>query len=451
MYTLHTLAKHVKNVAGGDRMTPATGVPRIRGWYYGWNIVAVCILSQVAANGLTYNSFSLFLPHWSAEMHSPISRLQLSVAAMVLGAALLAPVVGAFADRYDPRKLFAFGLMGMACFYLAISATTASWQIVALYAILAPLPLCLSTGVAANTVISRWFVRHLGLALGLSSFGVGMAGVVLPPVIAAVLPGVGWRIIWRVGALVLVAIVMPLVVVILRDRPTEREGLHYLGGDSGHVSAHDRSSRGAQISWREIARRRNFWFVIAAYVPMMALYGGCAQNIAPYAANHGLSQQTAGALISAFSLAHLTATLALGPISDRFGNRVPFAALAAITAAGAVVLAFAGGVSAIGIGCVLVGFAGGLHTLLGASMAAEFGSSAFGRAYGLSLLFIPLASLAPFAIAKVQETTGSYAPALLGIAAIVLAGGAVSLLLNERRGRRHSAETAVGEVLVRTH
>ena len=55
-------------------------------------------------------------------------------------------------------------------------------------------------------------------------------------------------------------------------------------------------------------------------------------------------------------------------------------------------------------------------------MAAEFGSSAFGRAYGLSLLFIPLASLAPFAIAKVQETTGTYTPPLLTMKAIFLAG-----------------------------
>jgi MFS family permease len=428
-------------------MIPATGTPRVRGWYYGWNIVAVCILSQVAANGLTYNSFSLFLPQWSAEMHSPISHFQLSVAAMVLGAALLAPIVGAFADKYDPRKLFAFGLTGMACFYLAISATRASWQIVALYAFLAPLPLCLATGVTANTVISRWFVRHLGLALGLSSFGVGMAGVVLPPVIAAILPGVGWRIIWRIAALVLVVIVMPLVVLILRDRPTEREGLHYLAGEPSRASHHHRASGGAQISWREIVRRKNFWFVIAAYVPMMALYGGCAQNIAPYVANHGLAQQSAGVLISVFSLAHLIATLALGPISDRFGNRVPFAALAAITAAGAVVLAFASGVTSIAIGCVLVGFAGGLHTLLGASMAAEFGSSAFGRAYGLSLLFIPFASLAPFAIARVQETTGSYTPALLGMMVIVLAGGAVSLLLDERRGARGAIGDAPPRVL----
>src|SRR5262244_3812501 len=130
-------------------------------WYHGWNVVAVCILSQVAANGLTYNAYSLFLKDWSAELHSPVSRLQLPVAAMALVAALVSPFVGGFADKYPARRLFAFGLVGMAIFYVAMGSVTAAWQIVALYALLVPLALCLSTAVVANAVISRWFVRRL--------------------------------------------------------------------------------------------------------------------------------------------------------------------------------------------------------------------------------------------------------------------------------------------------
>src|SRR5215469_7004460 len=105
-----------------------------RGWYHGWNVVAVCVLSQVAANGLTYNAYSLFLKDWSAELHSPISQLQLPVAAMALVAALVSPFVGGFADKYPARRLFAFGLVGMAIFYVAMGSVSAAWQIVALYA-----------------------------------------------------------------------------------------------------------------------------------------------------------------------------------------------------------------------------------------------------------------------------------------------------------------------------
>src|ERR1700731_4923799 len=205
--------------------TQIAGSVRQHGWYHGWNIVAVCVLSQVAANGLTYNAYSLFLRDWSQELHAPVSQLQLPIAGMALVAALISPMVGVLADKYPARRLLGWGLLGMALFYVAISTVTATWQIAALYAALAPLALCLSTAVTANALISRWFVRRLGLALGLSAFGIGMAGVLLPPSVSAALPTVGWRMIWRVGGLLIAFIILPLVVFVIRDRPTERDGL----------------------------------------------------------------------------------------------------------------------------------------------------------------------------------------------------------------------------------
>src|SRR5581483_11878407 len=96
-----------------------SGASRI--WYHGWNVVAVCILSQVAANGLTYNALSLFLPGWSTELGMPISKLQLyTVGIMALVSAFLSPFVGALADKFAARPLLAFGLIGIATFYGAI-------------------------------------------------------------------------------------------------------------------------------------------------------------------------------------------------------------------------------------------------------------------------------------------------------------------------------------------
>jgi MFS family permease len=417
----------------------AAATARPIGWYHGWNIVAVCILSQVAANGLTYNTFSLFLRDWSAALHSPVSQLQLAVAAMAVVAALISPMVGAWADKYPARRLFACGLIGMAIFYVAIGWVRATWQLLALYGLLAPLSLALSTAVVANALISRWFVRRLGLALGLSAFGIGMAGVVLPPIIAALLPTVGWRMIWRGGGLLIALVVMPLVVFVIRNRPTEREGLYYLSGDDKplshpHAPTHPHAAGASQLSWRAVIARKNFWLLVAIYLPIMGLYGGCAQNLAPYAASHSLSLQTAGWLLLLLSLAHVVSTLVLGLLSDRFGNRLPFAGLALVLVLGAMLLAFGTGLPAIAVGCAFVGAGGGVFTLLAAAVAVEFGAEGVGRAFGLCMLFLPVMSLAPFAVAKTQEITGSYVPALMGLTVLVIIAGALSLMLRERRG-----------------
>src|SRR5208337_5204766 len=98
-------------------------------WYHGWTIVAVCILCQSVANGLTYNALSLFLRGWSVDLHTPISRLTLGVAIMGTMCAVISPLVGALADKYPARRLFVCGLLGMALFYVGVGSMTAAWQL----------------------------------------------------------------------------------------------------------------------------------------------------------------------------------------------------------------------------------------------------------------------------------------------------------------------------------
>jgi len=407
------------------------------GWYYGWNVVAVCVLAGIAASALPINAFSLFLDAWTAQLHVPVSTLQIGIGACGLGCAVFSPVAGILADKYSGRWLFGVGLVGISVFCLGISWVTRLWEFLVLYALVLPVSLLLSTSILANAVVSRWFVRRLGLALAITAFGLAMAGVVMPPIVAATMPTIGWRGIWRIGGIVTAVVILPLVIAVLRDRPTERDGLHYLTPEGGRPPAHS-PAEPVTLRWRDIFARRNFWLLIAAYVPMLALYGGCGQNLAPLAASRGLSQQTGGVLLSLLALSQLGATLLAGLLSDRFGNRLPLAGLAFATAAGGVLVAFGSGVGVLGLGVILAAFGGSFWPLISAAIAADFGATAVGRVFGLVIFFLPLTVVSPFAVAKTQEATGSYAPALLVMAALACAGGAACLVwMREQRRPDH--------------
>jgi MFS family permease len=404
-----------------------------RAWYHGWNIVAVCVLAGIASSALPINAFSLFLSDWSAQLHAPVSTLQLGIGACGAACALLAPFVGVLADKYSSRWLFGIGLAGVALLCLGTSYMGAIWQYLALYAVLLPFSILLSTSLVANVVVSRWFVRRLGLALGITAVGLGLGGVVMPPVIAAVMPDVGWRSIWRAGGIVIAVVILPLVVAVLRDRPTERDGSYYLTGASTAVSHHAAGISG-DLRWRDIFARRNFWLLIVAYLPMLALYGGCGQNVAPLAASRGLTAHTAGVLLSLLNLSQLAATLIVGMLSDRFGNRLPLAGLAFLTALGGILVAFGQGIVPLTLGVTLAGCGGAFWPLIAAAIALEFGASAVGRVFGLVTFFLPLTVVAPFAVAKAKEASGSYTPALLVITVLTVIGGATVLgLMRERR------------------
>jgi MFS family permease len=411
----------------------ADAKPKTGGWYYGWNIVAVSIIAQIAGNGLSINTLSLFLKQWSADLHAPISSLQLAPAAMGLMSSLAAPFLGPLADKKPAKWLFGLGLLGLGVFHVAVGFATASWQVVALYGLVLPISVCIASALTANAVVSRWFVRRRGLALGLSAFGIGMAGVVLPPIAATLMPMIGWRGVWIGFGLLTAIVFLPLVVLVVRDRPTALEGLHYVGGEvTGGPHGHG-GGGGGDLTWRQVLARKNFWLLVIVYLPILGIYGGGSQNIAPLAASHGVGPQMASILLSIVGLSHVLATLLLGLASDRFGNRVPFMGLAFVAAAGAGLLGIGQGFGTMAVGAALIGAGGGLFPLLAAAIAAEFGSAGFGRAFGLAMAFVPVISLAPFVIAKTQETTGSYAPALFGLAGVAVLGGLLILLLRERK------------------
>jgi len=124
-----------------------------------------------------------------------------------------------------------------------------------------------------------------------------------------------------------------------------------------------------------------------------------------------------------------TATTRLRGLGQQAGQLIPPSDEGPI---GAATLAFGAGFPVLVVGSALVGLGGGLFTLLAAAIAVEFGAAAVGRAFGLCMAFIPLTALAPFVTAKTQESTGSYVPALLGLATLVLISGGLSLLLRER-------------------
>lgn len=432
-------------------MASTTGAARA-GWYHGWNIVAVAVLSQIAANGLAINCMSLFLHDWAHDLRAPISQLLLAMLPLATVCAVASPVIGALADKRPARWLFAAGLLGIAVFSFGISAVTQVWQVWALYGAIFPISLILCTSVTANAVVSRWFVKRRGVALGITAFGVGIAGVILPPIIAQVMPVVGWRTVWRVAGALTALIVVPLVLWVVRDRPADRDGLHYLTGAAGAAHGHPGlgSASGGGLGWGDILKRRNFWLIVACFLPIVALYGGVQQNLAPIVTSHGFDAKAAGPLLSAFSLSGVVSTLLMGFFSDRFGNRLPLAALAVVTAIGGVVIGYGGAMPTLVIGAVLVGFGNGLWTLLPAAVAVEFGASGVGRAFGALMLALPLNAFAAPVIAKTQEATGSYGPALLGLGVICLIGGAAILLMREKRGGHPSAaerEAAIEEAV----
>jgi MFS family permease len=117
--------------------------------------------------------------------------------------------------------------------------------------------------------------------------------------------------------------------------------------------------------------------------------------------------------------------LLVGMLSDRFGNRLPMAALAFATAAGGMLFAIGRGPEVLSVAMLAVGCGASFWTVLASAIAREYGVAAVGRGFGFASAFIPIASIAPFAIARLQELSGSFTPAFIALSVLCALGGAI--------------------------
>jgi MFS family permease len=410
----------------------AAGARRGLGWYYGWNVVALAVLTQMTTVALAVSGFSLFLLDWSHDFHAPVSRFQLAMTVMAVFSMPSSPLAGWLCHRFPVRWIVAGALLVGAGAHLIVAFSGSAWIVVGAY-VLFGFAVPISTSVPSQTLVSRWFVKRRGLALGISGLGSASAGVIFPPIIGLMMHAYGWRETWWVYAAFLAVVVVPLMLVGLRERPPPNDA-------SGYVTGADLQDAVGEptLSFRQIVARPNFWLLGPTLLCAFSAYMGVLANLPPLTKSHGMDAQTTVLLFSAYGLADLISKVGCGAIADRFGDRAPLVALCALGVVSAAGMAFAPGRVPL-VACVLMmGLVGGIWTPIASATVAEFGRHNFSRAFGMVCVFGPATTITPWVVALTQERTGSYTTGLLILAGLTLIGMVLSLFVRERKATRTS-------------
>lgn len=402
-------------------MTAITAAPT-KGYYYGWNIVAVTALSQAASFGIAINCLSLYIPNWSRDLGVPVSVLTLCYTVNGGGFSLLAPLAGAIAEKWSVRLMMTIGLLICAGLFGFASQVRHAWQLITLFATLAPVGMIIAGHLPSALLVSRWFETRRGLAIGLCTMGQTMAGAVLPPILGVVIPMIGWRPLFLIIAGFLALVCAPTAFFVLRDRPTTERGVaSELNLDRAKS---DTDAAPAILSVREIWSRPNFWLLLLVSVLGAFMSAGVSVNLAPLMLNRGFTVVEAGTLISALGLGALATKLLAGYAIDRVSARIVLSLILLCGVTGVIVLRLAYTYPLLLLGILLVAGCGALTVPVATTVSREFGSANFGRAMGMIVFAIIISVFAPPIVAFMREATHSYDAPLL----VLAVGGILALL-----------------------
>ena len=403
-------------------------------FYRGWLVVAACAVLATFSWGLGFYGLGVYL-HALNHLHGwSTGLISLAVTVYYALSAGCLVVVGGLIDRRGPRAVLTYGVVTMAGAVALLGVVTAPWQLFAVYVVMATAWSCLSsTGLSATLL--PWFGRRQGLAMTLALTGASVGGMVLVPILVALLQRHGFRLATTAVAVALLAIGLPLVWLVIGARPTAAQVAVELRRDASAGPAVEASRDAREWTRQAVLREPQLWTLMVPFALALAAQVGFLVHqisvVEPF-----LGESRAAVTVSATTVAALLGRIVIGVLSDRVDLRklsalnigaqgLALAVMAAWPSPGVLV----GGSLVFGLGV------GNLITFPPLLAREELGQRSFGTVFGLVGAATQAGvALGPGLMGLLHDALGGYQTALWCLVALE-AVAAVSVL-GGRTGRQ---------------
>ncbi|HEY0941300.1 MAG TPA: MFS transporter [Steroidobacter sp.] len=398
-----------------------------RTFWRGWSTVVVCLLG-ISTGPAAFGLASLFLLGGPIGEEFGWSRTAISaaVSVMMLCTALSLPFMGRLVDRCGAKQVLVPSIIIFGLCFIAASMIDSYWQFIALYVAMGTIAVG-TNSVPYMRVLTAWFDRRRGLAIGIAGSGTGLGFGYVPLVTEQLVSHFGWRGGYFGLGLIMLLFTLPMVLFLLHEKP-QSLGLHPDGAASDAVVAHP-VARGDSLS--EAIQRRDFWSLITMFSGLAFVLYGLIAHMVPMLQDRGVPVSQASWLASGFGWSAFGGRLLIGFLVDRYDARHIAFLFFLLSAVGLALLSLQMPIWVFTVAAIILGVSLGAEVDMLAYLTSRyFGLKHFAQIFGAMFSAVMVAmSLGPLAFGAVYDSTGSYRAILvLGVPLCVLAIVLVLLL-----------------------
>jgi MFS family permease len=286
-------------------------------------MLAIAALAVFLSGPAQTYGVSAFVDPMLAELGWSRSLFSTAYAVGTLASAGALLLVGRQIDRWGNRLVMTLATVGFGLALLLMSAVNGALTLLIGFALLRSCGSGILT-LAARTLVPHWFVRRRGRAFSLLGLAATLSLAVVPPVNELLIGAVGWRTAWRLDSLVIWFVLLPVVALLLRDRPEDigqlPDGVRVSDGETPAVEP----DRGPNL--RQAMHTTSFWALIGASVVPSLVVTGLSFNQVAIFTERGLPGTLAAATFTVESIVGLPMTLLAGVLVDRIPIRYVLAA-----------------------------------------------------------------------------------------------------------------------------
>lgn len=380
--------------------------------FYGW-VIALASGVGLACGIATFvaATFPIFVGPIAREFGWSQGDAFNAPLVITLALVLSAAWTGGLVDRLGPRKviLWAFVVEAavVASFYFQ---GPSPYSFYLRYFLLGTLALG-TTHIAFARLVSLWFDRRRGLALGVALTGVGVGGIALPIVSQLLIQSIGWRnaYLWLAGGLLVLT--LPFLALLVRDSP-QSMGLTV---DGLPASSHAASSATGGRTLHAAVRGGLFWWMLLAVLLIGIGIQSVMLHMKPLLETRGMSAMGSTYGQSAIFAGLVAGRLLAGWLMDRFfAPRVALGFL--VSALAGIVLLESGASGALAyLAALLVGLSsGGEVDVIAYLTGRYYGLLQFSRIYSIFYALYSLGGgIGPRITASLVDQSGNYSSALV--------------------------------------
>ncbi|MCP4926093.1 MAG: MFS transporter [Gammaproteobacteria bacterium] len=409
-------------------MTGST--PEIRA--YRWVICACSFLVLFVSQGMTLGGMAVFDIQLINTI-TDVSGTEVSVSdikwrdtIMFLTAAVSGLGSGWLADKVGVKPLLLVGLAMLAAGNLLYARVD---QLVEAYWISAGLGVVLALcGLMINVyLISSWFDKQRGLAIGIVLSGTSLGSAFFPKLNTWMISTADWRQAFEWLALIPL-ILVPISFVLLRNGPMSAgkpDGTR-AGGPTPELTGY---------TLAQALRSRNFWLL--AIIAMCTFYSilGMTTNVFIYMSKSDYSPQVASTGVSILFIGGLIGKLISGYLAENLGRKLILLVGLFLMLSGGICLLLAiswTSEMALWCGLVLFGFGwGGIYTLIQLLSPDLFGMRSLGKILAaINILDATGGAAGPVVTGALYGSSGSYFLPFAVITGFLLIAGIAATLLD---------------------
>ena len=404
--------------------------------FYGWKLVAVLFCLDFINMGFPYYGGSVINGYMIHEVAMSRSMLGLGFTVLNLFVGLAAVLVAISIVRYGIRTTFIAGsvLICLSSLFMALYASK-PWHYVVAFGVANGTGISFATLVPAATVVTRWFRRFRGRAMGIALSASGFAGLGVAPFLDKMLrtSGGNWRAGWEMVAAAMVVAGL-IAFLFVRESP-ESLGQSVDGIPEKHNQPSRTDTLATKHPWTasQAYATPAYWLIAIAGITSTFPFFLFVAHWILRLRGAGISSANAALAMGMFTMGTLAGRWLGGLLMDMINSRLAFAVGLSVYFVGSyfaislrpetLVLAY--------IASILYGLAyGWAFSCVSTITAHYYGPAAFPKLYGtMTLLVSTCASPAGWVGGKIFDAYGNYTKAIelnclmaaIGILAIAFA------------------------------